>query len=66
MTKKKEPSNEDIKLLIETLCKSMEYSLKETTDCLKVMALSIKALGRRVDILEDYTYNERDDDEYLN
>ena len=66
MAKKKEPSNEDIKLLIETLCKSMEYSLKETTDCLKVLALSIKSIGRRVEMLEDFVYNERDDDEYLN
>ena len=44
----------------------MEYSLKETTDCLKVMALSIKSIGRRVEMLEDFVYNERDDDEYLN
>ena len=54
------------KILIETLCNSMQYSLLETGDCLKAMARSIKSLDRRLEMLEDHVYNESSDDEYLN
>ena len=66
MPKDKKPTNEDIKILIETLCNSMQYSLLETSDCLKAMARSIKSLDRRLEMLEDHVYNESSDDEYLN
>ena len=67
MPKDKKPTNEDIKILIETLCNSMQYSLLETGDCLKAMARSIKSLDRRLEMLEDHVYNDdNNNDEYLN
>ena len=67
MKNKKEPTNEDIKLLLETLAVSFEHSLLETADVLKILGKSIKNLGRRLEQLEDHVYNGDDyDDEYLN
>lgn len=65
--KKKEVTNEDIKVLIEALAKHFEYSLTETADVLKVLGRGMKNLGRRLERLEDHVYNGDDyDDEYLN
>ena len=67
MKDKKEPTNEDIKILLETLAVSFEHSLLETADVLKVLGKGIKNLGRRLEQLEDHVYNGDDyDDEYLN
>ena len=66
MSKDEEPTNEEIKILIETLCASLQHSLLETSDCLKVIARSVKNLSRRVEMLEDEVFNKPDDDEYLN
>ena len=67
MKDKKEPTNEDIKVLIEALAVSFEHSLLETADVLKVLGKGIKNLGRRLEQLEDHVYNGDDyDDEYLN
>ena len=67
MKDKKEPTNEDIKILLETLAVSFEHSLLETADVLKVLGKSIKNLGRRLEQLEDHVYNGDDNnDEYLN
>ena len=64
---KKEPTNEDIKILLEALAVSFEHSLLETADVLKVLGKGIKNLGRRLEQLEDHVYNGDDyDDEYLN
>ena len=66
--KKKEVTNEDIKVLIEALAVSFEHSLLETADVLKVLGRGLKNLGRRLERLEDHVYNGGDDydDEYLN
>ena len=67
MKDKKEPTNEDIKILLETLAISFEHSLLETADVLKMLGKSIKNLGRRIEMLEDHVYNDNDNnDEYLN
>ena len=67
MKDKKEPTNEDIKILLESLAVSFEHSLLETADVLKVLGKGIKNLGRRLEQLEDHVYNGDDyDDEYLN
>ena len=67
MKDKKEPTNEDIKILLETLAVSFEHSLLETADVLKMLGKSIKNLGRRIEMLEDHVYNDNDNnDEYLN
>ena len=67
MKDKKEPTNEDIKILLEALAVSFEHSLLETADVLKMLGKSIKNLGRRIEQLEDHVYNGDDyDDEYLN
>ena len=67
MKDKKEPTNEDIKILLEALAVSFEHSLLETADVLKVLGKGIKNLGRRLEQLEDHVYNGDDyDDEYLN
>ena len=67
MKNKKEPTNEDIKLLLETLATSFEHSLLETADVLKILGKGMKNLGRRLEQLEDHVYNGDDyDDEYLN
>ena len=67
MKNKKEPTNEDIKILLEALAESFEHSLLETADVLKVLGKGIKNLGRRLEQLEDHVYNGDDyDDEYLN
>ena len=67
MKDKKEPTNEDIKILLETLAVSFEHSLLETADVLKVLGKGMKNLGRRLEQLEDHVYNGDDyDDEYLN
>ena len=68
MKDKKEPTNEDIKILLETLAVSFEHSLLETADVLKVLGKGIKNLGRRIEMLEDHVYNDDNDnnDEYLN
>ena len=67
MKNKKEPTNEDIKLLLETLATSFEHSLLETAEVLKILGKGMKNLGRRLEMLEDEVYNKSDDDdEYLN
>ena len=68
MKDKKEPTNEDIKILLEALAVSFEHSLLETADVLKMLGKSIKNLGRRIEMLEDHVYNDDNDnnDEYLN
>ena len=67
MKDKKEPTNEDIKILLEALAVSFEHSLLETADVLKVLGKGLKNLGRRLEQLEDHVYNGDDyDDEYLN
>ena len=67
MKDKKEPTNEDIKVLIEALAVSFEHSLLETADVPKVLGKGLKNLGRRLEQLEDHVYNGDDyDDEYLN
>ena len=68
MKDKKEPTNEDIKILLETLATSFEHSLLETADVLKVLGKGMKHLGRRLEMLEDHVYNDDDNnnDEYLN
>ena len=67
MKDKKEPTNEDIKILLEALAVSFEHSLLETADVLKVLGKGIKNLGRRLEQLEDHVYNGDDyNDEYLN
>ena len=67
MKNKKEPTNEDIKLLLETLATSFEHSLLETAEVLKILGKGMKNLGRRLEQLEDHVYNGDDyDDEYLN
>ena len=67
MKDKKEPTNEDIKILLEALATSFEHSLLETADVLKVLGKGMKNLGRRLEQLEDHVYNGDDyDDEYLN
>ena len=67
MKDKKEPTNEDIKLLLETLSVSFEHSLLETAEVLKMLGKGMKNLGRRLEQLEDHVYNGDDyDDEYLN
>ena len=68
MKDKKEPTNEDIKILLEALATSFEHSLLETADVLKMLGKSIKNLGRRIEMLEDHVYNDDNDnnDEYLN
>ena len=67
MKDKKEPTNEDIKILLETLATSFEHSLLETADVLKILGKGMKNLGRRLEQLEDHVYNGDDyDDEYLN
>ena len=67
MKDKKEPTNEDIKILLEALAVSFEHSLLQTADVLKVLGKGIKNLGRRLEQLEDHVYNGDDyDDEYLN
>ena len=67
MKDKKEPTNEDIKILLEALAVSFEHSLLETADVLKMLGKSIKNLGRRIEMLEDHVYNDdNNNDEYLN
>ena len=66
MKDKKEPTNEDIKILLEALAVSFEHSLLETADVLKMLGKSIKNLGRRIEMLEDHVYNDDNNDEYLN
>ena len=72
MSKKKEEkktraSNEDVVLLIEELTASLQYTLEEQAICMQVIAKSIKNIGRRLEMLEDYVYNNDDlDDELLN
>ena len=68
MKDKKEPTNEDIKILLEALAVSFEHSLLETADVLKMLGKSIKNLGRRIEMLEDHVYNDDNDnnDAYLN
>ena len=72
MSKKKEEkktraSNEDVVLLIEELTASLQYTLEEQAICMQVIAKSIKNIGRRLEMLEDYVYNNDGlDDELLN
>ena len=67
MKDKKEPTNEDIKILLEALAVSFEHSLLETAEVLKMLGKGMKNLGRRLEQLEDHVYNGDDyDDEYLN
>ena len=65
--KKTRASNEDVVLLIEDLTMSLQHTLEEQAVCMKVIAKSIKNIGRRLEMLEDHVYNNDDfDDELLN
>ena len=65
--KKTRASNEDVVLLIEELTASLQYTLEEQAVCMQVIAKSIKNIGRRLEMLEDYVYNNDGlDDELLN
>ena len=46
---------------------SLQHTLEEQAVCMKVIAKSIKNIGRRLEMLEDHVYNNDDfDDELLN
>ena len=59
--KKTQVSNEDVVLLIEELTASLQYTLEEQAVCMQVIGKSIKNIGRRLEMLEDYVYNGEDD-----
>ena len=59
--KKTRASNEDVVLLIEDLTMSLQLTLEEQSVCMQVIAKSIKNIGRRLEMLEDYVYNGEDD-----
>ena len=66
--KKTQVTNEDVVLLIEDLTMSLQHTLEEQAVCMQVIAKSIKNIGRRLEMLEDYVYNGEDgfDDNLLN
>jgi hypothetical protein len=55
----------EIKELIEEIRCNMDHTHNQTADCVEVMSKAIKHIGRRLEILEEHIYNDRDED-YLN
>ena len=61
---------EELKRMIEDISFSFDYNHNATADCIEVISKAVKNIGRRLEALEDYVYNEMDeddiDDTYLN
>lgn len=64
---KREPTNAEIGALIDVLCDTVDYNHEETSKCIQIISKAIKALGHRLEMLEDAVYNDNgEDDNYLN
>ena len=61
---------EELKRMIEDISFSFDYNHNATADCIEVISKAVKNIGRRLETLEDYVYNEMGeddiDDTYLN
>lgn len=61
---------EELKRMIEDISFSFDYNHNATADCIEVISKAVKNIGRRLETLEDYVYDEMDeddiDDTYLN
>ena len=60
---------DEMKRMIEDISMSFDYNHNATADCIEVISKAVKHIGRRLEALEDYVYNEMDEDEndgYLN
>lgn len=61
---------EELKRMIEDISFSFDYNHNATADCIEVISKAVKNIGRRLEALEDYVYDEMDeddiDDTYLN
>ena len=66
MKRNKEPTNQELEDMVRSLCISIEYNNDETGKCIEIMSKAIKNIVTRLELLEDYIYNEDRDDEYLN
>ena len=65
----REPTNAEVKALIDVLFETVEYNQRETTQCIHVISKAIKSIGKRLEMLESHVYNGDDEDEdknYLN
>jgi len=65
----REPSNAEVKALIDILFETVEYNQTETSNCIHVISKAIKSIGKRLEMLESHVYNGDDEDEdknYLN
>ena len=59
---------DEMKRMIEDISMSFDYNHNATADCIEVISKAVKHIGRRLEALEDYVYNEMDEDDesYLN
>lgn len=61
---------EELKRMIEDISFSFDYNHNATADCIEVISKAVKNIGRRLETLEDYVYDEMGeddiDDTYLN
>ena len=65
----REPTNAEVKALLDVLFETVEYNQRETTQCIHVISKAIKSIGKRLEMLENHVYNNEDDEpdeNYLN
>ena len=54
-----------MKDMIRDISRVFDLNHNATADCIEVIAKAVKHLGRRIEMLEEHVYNDRDDN-YLN
>ena len=62
---------DELKRMVEDISYNFDYNHNATADCIEVISKAIKHIGKRLEKLEDYVYNEMDedddiDDNYIN
>ena len=61
---------EELRRMVEDISYNFDYNHNATADCIEVISKAIKHIGKRLEKLEDYVYNEMDendiDDNYIN
>lgn len=56
---------DEMKDMIRDISRVFDLNHNATADCIEVIAKAVKHLGRRLEMLEEHVYNDRDDN-YLN
>lgn len=62
---------EELKMMVEDISYNFNYNHNATANCIEVISKAIKHIGKRLEKLEDYVYNEMNedddiDDNYIN